>query len=212
MAVKRLLNINNQSPAEEEINFWKQVKDGDKVAFIEIYNRYFDDLYRYGWQLIRNQALVEDAIHDIYVSIWDKREKLPDVHHIKLYLLSALRRVLIRKVKKEKVFNNRLLNEFSWDDAMEPSFLDNAISRINEEETNGKINQALSQLTERQKEIIYLKFYQNLSYQEIASMLNLDQKYAYNLMARALASMRDKYESLGVKFLPFVLYYLFHQS
>lgn len=210
MPVKRLQY--DHKLFEKERNLWKEVKCGNKVAFVEVYNLFFDDLLRYGWQLIRNQAFVEDALHDIFVSIWDKREKLPDVNHIKLYLMSALRRTLIRKVKKEKILNNRLLNEYGDSVAETPSFLDETIDRINEEETNLKIKQAISQLTERQKEIIYLKFYQNLSYKEIADLLHLDQKYTYNLTARALAGLRDKYDSLGILFTPLFIHYLLHQS
>lgn len=178
---------------EKDGKLWKEIKSGNKTALVEAYNLYARDVARYGWQLVKNKAFVEDVMHDLFVSIWDRRDNLPDVHRIKLYLMTALRRTLIRKVKKEKIFNNHLLNDYSGAATIIPSFLDEMLTKDSEEETVERIRRALNLLSERQKEIIYLKFYQNMSYKEISDLLNLDQKYVYNLANRAFASFREKY-------------------
>ncbi len=65
-----------------------------------------------------------------------------------------------------------------------------------------KIKRALNLLTRRQKEIIYLKFFQDLSYNEISQMMDLSQRSTYNLVSKALTMLKDKL----VIFLVFFLY------
>lgn len=188
----------------QDETLWQEVKSGNKDAFVHLYNTYADDLLRYGFQLAKDKSIVEDTIHDLYVSIWDQKATLVDVHSIKYYLMSALRRMLLRKIKKEE---NRHQKEMHFDEVnMVPSFLETKFQTQDESALIEKIRSTLQNLSERQREIIYLKFYQNLSYQEIANLLGLDQKYTYNLASRAYASFKEQfsqYSSLILLFLTF---------
>ncbi len=183
---------------------WQEVKSGNKDAFVHLYNTFADDLLRYGFQLAKDKSIVEDTIHDLYVSIWDQKATLVEVHSIKYYLMSALRRMLLRKIKKEDI---RQQKEMLFDEVnMVPSFLDANFQTQDESALIEKIRSTLQNLSERQREIIYLKFYQNLSYQDIANLLELDQKYTYNLAARAYASFKEQfkqYSSILLVFLAF---------
>ncbi len=183
---------------------WQEVKSGNKDAFVHLYNTFADDLLRYGFQLAKDKSIVEDTIHDLYVSIWDQKATLVEVHSIKYYLMSALRRMLLRKIKKEDIRHQK---EMLFDEVnMVPSFLDANFQTQDESALIEKIRSTLQNLSERQREIIYLKFYQNLSYQDIANLLELDQKYTYNLAARAYASFKEQfkqYSSILLVFLAF---------
>lgn len=186
-----------ESNAIDCIALWNDLKRGNREAFIQIYNKHVNDLIRYGCQLVSNKTFVEDVVHDLFVSIWEKRKELADVYNIKFYLLSATRRMLLRRVKKERL----LVSTPSKQDApfeMVPSYIDQKIERQEEKERHKKIKTVINGLTERQREIIYLKFYQNLSYKQISEMLDLDQKYTYNLAARAFAGFKEKFGILAI--------------
>jgi RNA polymerase sigma factor (sigma-70 family) len=193
MPLNKLI-IESSDPQDD--SRWLDVKSGDRDAFVHFYNKYADDLLRYGFHLVRDKALVEDAIHDLFVSIWDKKEKSADVNSVKFYLLSALRRILLRKVKKERVWQTKNSNFYDIT-SISPSFLESTIEIQDEAELIQKVQTALSKLSSRQKEIIYLKFYQNLSYSEISELMGLDQKYTYNLASRAFANFREQFGKLG---------------
>lgn len=177
---------------ENDEYLWTELKSGNRGAFVYIYNLYIEDLVRYGNQIVADKPLVEDAIQDIFVSFWEKRDKLADVRSIKFYLLTAIRRILLRKIKKERLFISRNFEKTEMFEIV-PSFLDENLRLSSENDLKDKINSVISKLTRRQREIIYLKFYHNLSYKEIADMLKLDQKYTYNLAARALSNFKDKF-------------------
>lgn len=196
MAISKTIREIETMNLQDEV-LWKEIKAGNKEAFVSLYNKYADILLKYGSQLIKDRSLIEDTIHDIFVSIWDQRGRLADVHSLKFYLMSALRRMLLRQLKKENKWKEKEI-PFHDTSGVAPSFLDVNIQTQDDAALIEKIQKVLDRLSSRQKEIIYLKFYQNLSYQEIAELLDLDQKYTYNLAARAFASFKEQFVKFGI--------------
>jgi RNA polymerase sigma factor (sigma-70 family) len=169
---------------------WRDMKTGNRLAFTYIYNQYAEDLLKYGVQICGDKDLTQDVVHDIFTNLWIKRESLPVVHSIRFYLISALRRSILRadKKKHQHTFD---IDQTSF--SMVPSFLDENFRNEAENEISAKIQEVIASLSKRQREIIYLRFYQNLSYLQIAEILELDQKYTYNLASRAFQSFKEKF-------------------
>jgi RNA polymerase sigma factor (sigma-70 family) len=194
MSLNRLIIKDNK---DLQVNvLWAEIKAGNMVAFDNLYNTFADDLLRYGCHLVKDKYLVEDTIHDIFVSIWEHKEKMAEVRSVRYYLLTALRRSLHRKIKKESIW--QLMDYRNEICGISPAFID-VISQLQDESALiEKVRAALDKLSSRQKEIIYLKFYQNLSYQEIAELMGLDQKYTYNLASRAFANFKEQFVKAGL--------------
>jgi RNA polymerase sigma factor (sigma-70 family) len=173
---------------DEEV-LWLQMRQGNHSAYQKLYLAYVDDLYRYGCMVIREKCLVEDTIHDIFADIWSSRKNLGEVQSVRLYLFSSFKRRLLRKFKKE---NRTSLMPDIEAHAFEivPSLLDEQIEHIDQKILVQKMQKYVGHLSPRQREIIYLRFYQNLSYTEIAKLLKLDQKYTYNLASKAFQVLR----------------------
>lgn len=201
----RKRNIDKESSNIDEEQLWQQLKEGDREAFVWIYNKYVADLIRYGCQIVKDKSLVEDVVQDIFVALWEKKKDQADVYSIKFYLLSATRRTLIRRIKKENIFVSEQ-DEPDRPFKIAPSFLDEKLEILEEQELTEKIRTVIESLSDRQREIIYLKFYQGLSYKEIAALLELDQKYTYNLAARAYNSFKEKFELFIITFFMMLLH------
>lgn len=90
---------------------WEQFVAGDKSAFSILYKHYVSDLYLFGLRLSQNQELVKDAIQELFVSLWNKRETLPQVTNVKSYLITSLRNKVLRKIS-----NNQKTSLFSIED------------------------------------------------------------------------------------------------
>jgi RNA polymerase sigma factor (sigma-70 family) len=173
---------------DDEI-LWLQMRQGNHLAYQKLYLAYVDDLYRYGRMVIREKCLVEDTIHDIFTDIWSSRNSLGEVISVRLYLFSSFKRRLLRKIKKEHrtYFLPTIdLNTFE----IVPSLLDEHIEHTEQKILAQKMQKYVGHLSPRQREIIYLRFYQGLTYAEIAKLLNLDQKYTYNLASKAFQALR----------------------
>jgi RNA polymerase sigma factor (sigma-70 family) len=171
-----------QGQCDEDI--WCTFKKGDKQAFAILYHRYFKILFQYGIRIAEDQDLVKDCIHDLFVDIWKSKENLSEPNSVKGYLLSAIQRKIIRQINRFRMRQNEIA--FMAIPAIVSSLEDQIIEGQTGLERSHTINKALKALTKRQKEAVVLKFYSNLSYKEIATMMSISVDSAYNLISKAI--------------------------
>lgn len=169
---------------------WKEFCEGKESAFIQIYERYFEILYRYGLRMVADQALVEDTIQDMFIYLRASRSRLGNTTSIKFYLFKCLKRRLITETNK-------------WagkrDDFPPPTYFaftlsheQHLIQKQLDDEKLQKLNDAIAQMSPRKKEIIYYSFYEGLDYRQIQELMGLDSlKTTRNLMYKALGFLRD---------------------
>lgn len=177
---------------ETDGDLWEAFKSGNEAAFARIYHTLVQDLYNYGLNIAADPELVEDCIQDLFIYIWDAKEKLGRTDNIKFYLFTALkRRILVKtgeKQKKDLLLKTTPLNSEKADLLAEPMFL----SSQEEQEQSERLEKALQALTPRQREAIYLRFYDKLSYAQIASIMSLTIQSTYSLIARAMEGLREQ--------------------
>ena len=178
------------SPTDSGI--WQSIKSGDKSALSALYKQYVQQLFRYGYFLVPDKDIVEDAIHDLFVRIWTKRNNQIDIHSIKNYLFVSLRREVLSK-KRELAHLNHRLDSIEESLFYHPSVEESLIDQEHKQGLIRQIRTYINNLTDRQREIIHLRYYQNLSYPEIAELLDIDQNYAYNLLSRAFTQLRKQF-------------------
>jgi len=170
---------------------WKAFQSGDRKAFDFIFQKHIKLLYIYGDKITKDQCLVEDCIQDLFVELWQKREILSPVSNIKFYLLKSLRRRITRRLTSQKLV---LTSSPDHDDAFSEVADTSAERQIIERqiifERQQKLRQALASLSKRQREVIYLKFYEKVPYEELAGIMDVSLKSAYNLVGKAIDSLR----------------------
>lgn len=182
--------IEPTNTSDTDQSLWQQFLNGDEKAYEKLYNKHIEDLYRYGSMFSGKRELTEDAIHDVFTDIWKCKKNLSNASSVRLYLFSSLKRRLLRGLKKERTYicMNDINQLFPLQ--LVPSVLDEEINESDQNSFTLKIEKCLKLLTNRQREILYLKFNQNLSYYEIANLLELDQKYVYNTASQAFSRLR----------------------
>ncbi len=175
---------------DDDLTLWQQFVEGSNTAYESIYQKYAGELYRYASVLLADKSLVEDVIHDVFTDLWSSRKKLGAIRSVRLYLFSSIKRRALRKLRKEKTFAFFDVDYDRNSFEVIPSFLDELVDNQNKEDLAKSIRRCLSTVSKRQREIIYLRFYQDMSYPEIAQLLQLDQKYVYNLASKAFCALR----------------------
>jgi RNA polymerase sigma factor (sigma-70 family) len=184
---------------------WQNFKKGDKQAFNTILQQHYPWLLNYGVRLMSDRRLIRDCLQDFFLDLWAKRENLGHVQNVKAYLILSFRRRLFRE--KEK--NNRLgiVSEPSENYDFHVQFdIETQLMDIEQEnETNAKLKKHLDNLTKRQREAIYLRFYQGLDYTEITEIMAINHHSAVNLVNDALKLMRKNWHILQA----FVVAYFF---
>ncbi len=196
---------NDYFSKEHDQGLWDSFKLGEKHAYEMIYNLHSESLYKYGMHLCQDSSLVEDVIHDLFIYIWDHRLELSRVKSIRLYLKFCLRRNLFKVLKGNKfIADDELLNNSDFKFSLEEVNHEKEQEIRNEKEQS--IINALNLLSPRQKEIIYLRFYQCMSYDEIADHLSLEIGYTYNVASRAFAKIKSILELKIISLIFFALF------
>lgn len=179
---------------------WQAFQQGDRRAFAAIYRQYFRNLYEYGLRVAEDKSLVKDSIQDLFIKLWSNRLQLSSVRNVKSYLLVSLRSTIFNKTKQSsraKIIGIKDQHSFELNFTVESAYLEKeAVS-----ERSRNLLNALNKLTPKQKEIIYLKYFEELEYNEIAAILNISVKATYKLSARAIVALREIMNTPGFSLL-----------
>ncbi|UII24173.1 RNA polymerase sigma factor [Fulvivirga ligni] len=186
------LSHSNLSNAKEndspELLLWQKVTSGDRKAFSDIYKKYVKILYQYGMKLSQDKLLVEDNIHDLFVDLWNKKNHIEITSSLRFYLISSFRRRLFRVITNTRKKIPESLHNFEFQCESREDVI------INENENAAlkkRVQNALKKLTKRQREVIYLRFFQGLEYEEIASIMEISVDSIYVLTSKSIKSLKE---------------------
>jgi RNA polymerase sigma factor (sigma-70 family) len=171
----------------ENIDPWAW-KAGDEKSFRSLFREYYPQLFLYGFKIVQQKELLEDAIQELFAELW-RRKKLPEVKSLKAYLLKSLQYKLLKKIQQQKfiIAVDEITPEIPFELTRETLIIQHEEDR----EKAAKIEKMLASLSNRQREIIYLRFYQNLGYEEISEVMNINYQASRNLLSQAIKVLRQ---------------------
>lgn len=167
---------------------WNEIRQGQEKALSELFFRYSDLLLSYGYTICKDRDLIKDCIQDLFLDIWRRRTKLSQVEQIKYYLFSALRRLILRRLKTDE--KRRIIDD-PYRDISSQSPEEIRIQGESKELQKQYFSNKLKNLPERQREIIYLRYYQGLSHAEIGQIMQIKKQATWNLLSRAVKKLRE---------------------
>lgn len=174
------------------LEVWEGYLKGDEAAFSEIYEEYVDSLFSYGCKITKDREVVKDCIQDIFIDLQRLQPRLHHPEYIEFYLYKSLRNAVLHKIRKESKTQSFSSEEIS---AFDMQF--NIENEIYNEESDHlrieKLKEILQTLDSQKRELLYLKFSTNLSYVEIAQLVNLNPDTVKKQVYRTLAHLRNKF-------------------
>lgn len=173
---------------------WRKFLSGDQEALGSIFREYFADLLAYGTKIIRSDDLVKDQIQELFVRLWERRSLLVDVRNVRVYLLISLKNDLLQSAK----LNRKTAGLKDKTNPFVISSEDFIIEREQEKELAGRVTSIMERLTARQREVIYLRFYMSLDFQQLAEVLNMNIQSVRNLLSRTLEKIRKEANDNGI--------------
>jgi RNA polymerase sigma factor (sigma-70 family) len=172
-------------------HLWKKLKAGDRQAFEILFRRYHKHLYRYAVKFCRDKEMAEDQIQNLFLKIWVRKENLGNVVAVKTYLWTALRRELITDMNRE----DKNLNQKNLADRSSARFslsIEEFIIKSEDADFRRRqLARAIDSLTSKQREILYLRFYEGMSYQEIEDIMDINYQVARNYLYKSLQNLRE---------------------
>ncbi len=173
-----------------DVQLWQEFQLGNEEAFAMIYKKNVSPLYNYGLKIVNDKELVKDCIQDLFVEIWNNRTYLGKVISIRSYLYTCIRRKIISVTQKNRMKVSDTEKNAVLDSLYSFSEERSLIEKQNFEQQKRLLNVALTKLTNRQREVLHLKYIAQLSYNEITQIMSLSKKGAYKLVDRALQGLR----------------------
>ncbi|MDN5217103.1 sigma-70 family RNA polymerase sigma factor [Fulvivirgaceae bacterium BMA12] len=168
-------------------NPWTDLKNDKKSALIEIYQWYYAELYNYGMRISQDEEITRDCIHDLFIELWSNRFKISHIEEPKHYIFKMFRFITIDALKKRNPFINPNDSHLHGPVLSEEDML---IDKELSLERSNQLKLAMQRLSKRQKEIIYLRFYSGLSYNEISKITALKYQSIRNHFSNALKELR----------------------
>lgn len=179
-------------PSNEAEQLWQEYRAGDMYALAKIMQSYYADLFHWGMRLRADREFVKDCIQEVFVNLWKMQETVHPVENVRSYLLVVLKTRILRELSAKHITRQVTLSDeysFSVEFAAD-------IRLIDEEHEVYQIRQlehSINHLPDRQKELIYLRFYQDLSFEQIADVMHLGRQSVYNLLQKSLNSLRKNW-------------------
>lgn len=190
--------LSDSSPEE----LWKGFIRGKEDCFKSLFYQYHPELCRYGTRITADEELTRDTIQELFIKLWLNRSELPEVHAVKSYLFRCLRNDLLKKMRTHKRVMNGLTSGppgFRPGDAagIIPEVLFSPEELITQAETmqihHTELSQALNKLPKREKEVIYLRFYEELPYAEIADIMRISYQSVMNYLYQGFARLKNNH-------------------
>jgi RNA polymerase sigma factor (sigma-70 family) len=174
---------------------WKLFLAGDPSALDILVKNHYNLLYQYGRKFTHDEGLVKDCIQDLFLFLWHKRTLIRETPSVRHYLMKSLRRRLQRALapRKNTISADTGFFVFEPDGEYPPEA--RMILQEQNAELATKIKKGISALSQRQQEIIYLRFYLNADAAEIADIMQLGRQSVYNLLHEAIERLRVISES-----------------
>ena len=161
------------------------IRAGDRAAFEQLFRGWYGRLADYAARLVSSPDAAEDVVQTVFVSVWNRREALPDANTLSAYLHRAVRNRALNHLRDSR--ESRHLSIYTDD---EPGIPPSVESDLADADLATALQEALAELAPRTRAVFLLSREQELTYNEIASTLGISVKTVETLMGRALKALR----------------------
>lgn len=157
--------------------------NGNEQAFGQLYMVFMPKLLQFAMSIIKNKELAEEIVSDVFIKLWQNKERLAEIENFKLYLYVSVKNISINYLSRHFRKNVLPVDEM---DVKISSVQYNPEQILLSSEIVNKINVAINALPPKCKVIFKLAKEDGLKYKEIAHLLNISIKTIDNQMTIAV--------------------------
>ena len=190
-----------QSLHDSDMVLWQRLKLGDTEALGFLYDRYVDELFGYGQNFSKEKQFIMDSIHDLFLNLFKYRKNLSNTDNVKYYLYRSLKNQMLKtsnnrvvEIAKTKISEN-LATDSIEEELIQSEYFD---------ERTARLYNAISFLSKKQKQGLYLRFTEDRQYEEIAEIMHVSVQTSRTIIYRAIKALRANLTSIIVAILFFL--------
>ncbi|OFX62077.1 MAG: hypothetical protein A2066_01630 [Bacteroidetes bacterium GWB2_41_8] len=162
------------------------------LAFDRVYELYSHKLFSFVFKILKNEAEADDIVQEVFVKIWESRQKLEDYRLLNSYIFTIAYNNSIDLIRK-RINNTKYLEHLKNSSVI--NVTPNLISQIEFNELNSQADKLIANLPERQKQVYLLHREEGLTYPEIAERLGISKNTVENHMVKALKYLRQNMDN-----------------
>tara|TARA_B100000700_G_scaffold186958_1_gene206026 strand:+ start:188 stop:769 length:582 start_codon:yes stop_codon:yes gene_type:complete len=153
----------------------KRFQNGDENAYVELVNRYRDKILNFIFNYIGDFEISEDIVQDTMVKLYQKKHYYKEIAKFSTWLYTIAKNLANTELRKKKQRKTTILSHISKDDKPYdiPSDQPGTHQEIESEITSKIIRNAIDQLTDKFRTVILLRDIQELSYEDISSIVGV---------------------------------------
>jgi RNA polymerase sigma-70 factor (ECF subfamily) len=179
--------------AEEERAFVERIRAGDHRAFEQLFATHYEALCGFVQSCLRSRESVEDLVQEIFVRIWEQRERWQPGGTIRQYLFTAARHQAISHLRHAAVL--RRFEERAARDPVIPASIHpvrEPDEPLHAAELTAAFEEAVRALPERRRQVLLLRWQHQMSHAEIAQILGISVKGVETQIGRAFKLIRER--------------------
>ncbi|SDM48747.1 RNA polymerase sigma factor, sigma-70 family [Catalinimonas alkaloidigena] len=176
---------------EQPSALWDQFRAGDPQALSVLFLEHYEALFNYGLKLTSEEALVEDGIQEVFGELWQSRGRLSaQVSSVRFYLLTSLRHRLVRHLQVLTRKTNPYVLAQHYEQDYSPSTEEQLLQETTAQQQSRLLRGSIDALPRRQREAMFLRYFEEMSYPEIAELMHCNVQSVRNLIHQALTRLR----------------------
>ena len=183
------MKLSNDNITQELLT---RLKNGDILAFDQLYELYSHKLFSFVFKILKNEAEVDDIVQEVFVKIWESRNKLEDYKLLNSYIFTIAYNNSIDLIRK-RISNNKYLGHLKYSASI--NFTPTIVSQIEYNELNNQVEKLIANLPDRQKQVYLLHRDEGVTYTEIAEKLGISKNTVENHMVKALKYLRQNMDN-----------------
>jgi RNA polymerase sigma factor (sigma-70 family) len=179
----------------EDSELWDLFRTGNQLAYTQLVNRHYKQLFNYGRRFCQDREFLMDCIQEVFFELWKRKEKINSTPSVKWYLFKAVRLRIFRDQSKWTK-NEELSDEYNF--LVEFNIESKIINDLEINDLSVKVKNILNALPPRQQEIMYLRFYEGLDLNQISEIMGISNQSLRNLLQKSYKNFRAEWISLLV--------------
>ena len=166
------------------------LQQGDRRAFAEIYERYWEPLHRVAWRKLGSSETAEEVVQDLFVTIWERRQTVR-IDKLDRYLFSALKFGIIDLIRTQAV-HDRFVH---FVETTSTNFDQRTEDTLALQDLTRSVERVLLSLPEKTQQVFRLSRFDCLTIPEIADQLKVSEKTVQYHLGNALRTLRTNLNS-----------------
>ena len=187
------MNKKQRIVEENEIllNLWHQSQLGNSVAFCQLADRLYRTLFNYATNFTGDKEFVKDSIQELLIHIWERRKTI-QIQFVTIYFLKSLRNQLLQELRRN-YHSHTILDIEEAGQLSDYQTIETEIEKQEADcESQFKVRNAVNFLPKRQKEAVFLKYYEGLENEQIADLMQVNRQSVANLLFKAISTLKTK--------------------